>query len=82
MKKNHKRLAATVAILFLVALYIFTFITAFLKIENWNRLFLASAAATVFVPILVWIFIFSTVCRQKTDHLTESLNPDKSDISN
>lgn len=58
MKKNHKRLAATVAILFLVALYIFTFITAFLKIENWNRLFLASAAATVFVPILVWIFIW------------------------
>jgi len=58
MKKNHKRLAATAAILFLVTLYIFTFITAFLKIENWNRLFLASAAATVFVPILVWIFIW------------------------
>ena len=34
------------------------------------------------ILFLVWIFIFSTVCRQKTDHLTESLNPDKSDISN
>ena len=58
MKKNKKQLAAIGGILFLVALYLFTFISAFLKIQYWDRLFMACIAATVFVPILIWIYIW------------------------
>ena len=58
MKKNKKQLAAISGILFLVALYLFTFVSALLKIEYWDRLFMACIAATVFVPILLWIYIW------------------------
>ena len=58
MKTNKKRIAAITGILFLIALYLLTFVSSLLKIEYWDRLFLACIAATVFVPILIWIYIW------------------------
>ena len=58
MKKNKKQIAAMAGILLLAALYLFTFVTAFLNIEHWDRLFMASIVATVGVPILIWIYIW------------------------
>lgn len=62
MKKNKKAVAACIGVAALVLMYIITLVTAFLDIPNWDRLFQACLAATVGIPILLWIYL--TLCRK------------------
>ena len=57
MNKNKKSFFALVGIAMLILLYITTLVTAFLNIPYWDRLFQASLAATVAIPILLWIYL-------------------------
>lgn len=67
MKQKTKRIAALVGVLILIGLYAATFIVALLDFPHWERLFQACLAATVGVPILLWIYIwlFEQVSRKK-----------------
>ena len=76
MKKNPKQLAAIAGIGLLVTLYLFTFVTAFLQIENWDRLFMASLVATVGIPILIWIYIW--IYQKITDQRAQADDNDNS----
>lgn len=57
MKKNKKSFFALIGVAMLILLYLTTLVTAFLNIPYWDRLFQASLAATVAVPILLWIYL-------------------------
>lgn len=57
-KRRGKQIAAIVCIVILVLLYIGTFISSFLDFPGSDRLFMAALAATVAVPILLWIYIW------------------------
>lgn len=59
MKKNKKTAAAIFGVAALVFLYLATLITAFLNIPNWDKLFQASLAATIGIPILLWIYMLA-----------------------
>ena len=58
MKKNTKRILAIVAILLLVLLSISTLVIAILDFPGKERLFMASALAMIFLPILLWVYIW------------------------
>ena len=53
-----KRVAAIIGIVLLVALYVITFVSAFLGSEGAGRLFRFSLGMTIAVPIFLWIFIW------------------------
>ena len=53
-----KRVAAIIGIVLLVALYVITFVSAFLGSEGAGRLFRFSLGMTIAVPIFIWIFIW------------------------
>ena len=53
-----KRVAAIIGIVLLVALYVVTFVSAFLGSEGAGRLFRFSLGMTIAVPIFLWIFIW------------------------
>ena len=53
-----KRVAAIMGIVLLVALYVITFVSAFLGSEGAGRLFRFSLGMTIAVPIFLWIFIW------------------------
>lgn len=57
-KKSPKQIAALICVVILAALYLFTLVSAFLSIPNWNRLFAACLVATIGLPILLWIYIW------------------------
>lgn len=57
MKKNKKAAAAIAGIAILILLYLVTLVTAFLHIPAWDRLFQACLAATIGIPILLWIYL-------------------------
>lgn len=60
MKKlsKTKRIAALFGVFLLLMLYIITLISAFMDFEGSGRLFQACLAATVGVPILLWIYLW------------------------
>ena len=53
-----KRVAAIIGIVLLVALYVITFVSAFLGSEGAGRLFRFSLGMTIAVPIFLWILIW------------------------
>ena len=53
-----KRIAAWICILVLLSLYIATFVVALLDFPGSDALFAACLAATVGLPILLWIYIW------------------------
>lgn len=58
MKKKTKQIAAWVCIILLVSLYIITFIVALLDFPGSGALFQSCLAATIGLPILLWIYIW------------------------
>ncbi len=52
------RVAAIVAIVLLVGLYLLTFLSALMGTESSGRLFRFSLGMTIAVPIFLWIFIW------------------------
>lgn len=58
MKNKAKQIAAWICILALLTLYIATFAVSLLDFPGSDALFRACLAATVFLPILLWIYIW------------------------
>lgn len=57
-KMNPKRIAALVAVILLVALYVVTLFVAIFAPTEGNNLFAVCLMATVAVPLLAWIYIW------------------------
>lgn len=57
-KKSPKQIAALLCALLLVSLYVITFIVACLDIADSGKLFSVCLAATIGVPIFLWIILF------------------------
>lgn len=58
MKKKTKQIAAWICIILLVLLYVVTFIVSLLDFPGSGALFQSCLAATVGLPILLWIYIW------------------------
>lgn len=58
MKKKSKQIAAWVCIILLVLLYVVTFIVSLLDFPGSGALFRSCLAATVGLPILLWIYLW------------------------
>lgn len=58
MKNKAKQIAAWICILVLFTLYIATFVVSLLDFPGSDALFRACLAATVCLPILLWIYIW------------------------
>lgn len=57
MKKG-KQIAAWIAIIALVGLYIATLVFAIVDKENATGMFMVSLVATIVVPVLLWFYIW------------------------
>ncbi len=64
---NPKRIAAIVALALIAAMYIATFVMGLLATPATKEMFVASIAATVFLPIIAWIFIRLYALAHKDD---------------
>ncbi|OYP44919.1 hypothetical protein CG709_03945 [Lachnotalea glycerini] len=56
MNKKIKQILAMVGVIFLVGLYVMTFIFALIKSPNSTNLFKASFYATIVIPILIYAY--------------------------
>ncbi|HKM35089.1 MAG TPA: hypothetical protein VJY54_10160 [Lachnospiraceae bacterium] len=57
-KMTVKRVAAWIAIVLLVGLYLVTLVLALLNSPATNNLFKVSLVCTILVPVMCWIFIW------------------------
>lgn len=57
-KRTSKQLVALIGVILLVALYIVTLLVAVFAPAEAKNLFQACLAATVFVPMLIWIYVW------------------------
>jgi len=58
MEKKIKRVFAIVMVIFLLSLYVWSFISALLARPEANRMFWAAVFTTIFLPILFYVFIW------------------------
>lgn len=58
MKQNGKRIAALICVILLVLLYVATLVVSILDFDGSGQLFASCIAATIVLPILLWIYIF------------------------
>ena len=59
MKKiKIKQILAIIAIIILVLMYVLSLVFALLKVPNWQRMFFASMALTVILPMMLWWIIW------------------------
>lgn len=79
--KKAKRVLAIIGVILLIGLYLSTLFLAILgNYSNFRKFFMASAVATVMIPILIWIY--SRICRLIIDRRREqrqALTPDVQD---
>lgn len=59
MKKTPKQIAAIICVILLVLLYLATLVVAILDFPGSDRMFAACLTATVGLPILLWIYIWT-----------------------
>lgn len=57
-KKTPKQIAALLCVILLASMYIVTFIAACLDPPGSGRFFAACLAATIILPVLLWIFVW------------------------
>lgn len=57
-KKNHKQIAAIICLILILLSYIASFIVSLTDSSKSGELFQACLIATVFLPILCWIYIW------------------------
>ena len=63
-----RRILAIIGIVLLAGLYIATIFAAFTASENSFGLFMASIAATIIIPVLIWLFtLFYKLSHKKDD---------------
>ncbi len=66
--KQTRRIFAVIGIILLVALYMATIFAALTASENSMGLFMASIAATIIIPVLIWLFgLFYKLMHNKDD---------------
>lgn len=58
MNKNSKKIAAWAALVVIVVLIIATFVTALIDFPGSDIVFRSLLAATVLLPILVWLYMW------------------------
>lgn len=63
-----RRILAIIGICFLVALYIVTIFAALTASENSMGLFMASIAATIVIPVIIWLFTLFYKLSHKKDN--------------
>lgn len=74
-KKTPKQIAALVCAILLVSMYIVTFIVACLDTANSGRLFAACLAATIGLPILLWIILwFYGLMKKQQSEISDALS--------
>ncbi len=74
-KKTPRQIAALVCVILLVSMYIITFIAACLDTANSGRLFAACLAATIGLPILLWIIIwFYGLMKKQQSEISNALS--------
>lgn len=56
--KRTKQIMAITAVVVLVLMYVLSLVFALLNIQNWQRMFFASMALTVILPIMVWWIVW------------------------
>lgn len=66
--KRHKQIAAITGIILLVGMYLVTLILALCRFEGSFELFMGCLLCTVFIPVLLWIYIwiYGMLTRKKT----------------
>lgn len=80
-KKTPKQIAALICVVLLVFMYLATFIAACLDTPGSGKLFAACLAATIVLPVLLWIFLwFSGLLKERQAQALDSL-PDSQDPS-
>lgn len=57
--KKIKRISAIVMVILLLSLYVWSFVAALLARPEANRMFWAAVFTTIFLPILLYIFIWT-----------------------
>ena len=55
--KKVKQVLAIIAIIIMVGLYVLTLVFALSGRSDWWNLFMASIAATVLIPLILWLFL-------------------------
>lgn len=80
-KKTPKQIAALICVILLVSLYLITFIAACLDTPGSGTLFATCLAATIILPILLWIILwFYGLLKERQSDVSASL-PDGNDSS-
>lgn len=74
MQNKAKRIMALIGIIILVGLYITTLLLAVFGNESTHSWFMASIAATVIVPIMLWVY--SWLYKRLKKDVSESRTPD------
>lgn len=81
-KTNPKQIAALICVILLVGMYIGAFVVACLDLGDSGRLFAGCLVATIGLPILLWLLIWSfDLMKKRRDDNRPPKNPDTSDVS-
>lgn len=79
-KKTPKQIAALLCVILLVAMYLATFIIAFLDTAKFGQLFGACLVATIGLPILLWLFVwFYGIMKERQTEVNLPQNTEKHD---
>lgn len=77
-----KQIAALICVILLVGMYIGAFIVACLDLGDSGRLFAGCLVATIGMPILLWLLIWSfDLLKKRREEILPPENPDSSDSS-
>lgn len=81
MQNKAKRIMALAGIIILVGLYITTLLLAIFGNENTQSWFMACIAATVIVPIMLWVYswLYKRLKKDVSDSRTEERLEDQSE---
>lgn len=81
-KTTPKQIAALICVILLVGMYIGAFVVACLDLGDSGRLFAGCLVATIGLPILLWLLIWSfDLMKKRRDDNRPPKNPDTSDVS-
>ncbi len=83
MKKTPKQIAALLCVVLLVLLYVATLVVSLLDFPGSEKLFAACLLATIGLPILLWIYIWSigrlTDKKEKNETVLDTFSDENED---
>lgn len=81
-KTTPKQIAALICVILLVGMYIGAFVVACLDLGDSGRLFAGCLVATIGLPILLWLLIWSFgLIKKRREEILPPQNSDTSDKS-